>query len=189
MDKQFLRNELRKKRALLSLEERKAANQKIRERFEKILQQKQFSKESVLYFYVSIHTEVDTRELLAYFLKEGYRIAVPKVTNQEAHEMKFYEIFHLSDLEKGFHGIYEPVSEGKKELTSNGIMIVPGLGFTKQKDRLGYGGGFYDSYFSRLNTDIFKVAFAYECQMVSELPIEETDHKIDMIITEETIYD
>lgn len=189
MNKLILRKRLIQKRASLTEEQRRYANQKIRDGFEKIIQKEHFPKEDMLYFYVSIHTEVDTKGIISDLLEKGYRIALPKVTDLQQHEMKFFEIFQMSDLKKGFHGIYEPQNDNQEEICSKGIMVVPGLGFTKKMDRLGYGGGFYDRYFSKMRADILKVAFAFECQIVQNLPVEETDYKIDMIITEDSIYE
>ena len=67
-------------------------------------------------------------------------------------------------------------------------MIIPGVAFDKHRNRLGYGGGFYDSFLGGLKgTGISKVAVAYELQIVDEVPSEGHDLKPDAIITEKRI--
>jgi len=69
------------------------------------------------------------------------------------------------------------------------ILIVPLLAFDRRGQRLGYGGGFYDRTLARLRTmgPVLAVGFAYAAQEVEEVPVEETDQPLDMIVTEREV--
>ena len=66
-------------------------------------------------------------------------------------------------------------------------MIMPLVGFDTYKNRLGYGGGFYDRYLQRF-PNLERIGLAFECQRCNDIPTEETDQKLDFIITEKGIF-
>ena len=64
-------------------------------------------------------------------------------------------------------------------------MIVPLVGFDNNKFRLGYGGGFYDRYISKLLNfkKILTIGFAFSFQKIKKIPINKFDQKLDFILT------
>jgi len=68
-------------------------------------------------------------------------------------------------------------------------LIVPLVGFDKNKFRLGYGGGFYDRYISKiLNTKrVITIGFAFSFQEILKIPNNEFDQKLDVILTNKGI--
>ena len=65
--------------------------------------------------------------------------------------------------------------------------MVPLLAFDKQKNRIGYGKGFYDKYLNRflkINRNILTVGVAFSFQKYHKLPVNKKDFKLDYIITE-----
>ena len=98
--------------------------------------------------------------------------------------MNFYKIDSYDDIQPGYFNIPEPKSNIK--LRTPDIIIVPGVAFSYEFERLGYGGGFYDTYLC--DKDILKIAICFEFQMMDKLPVEEHDIKMDMIVTENNIY-
>ena len=83
--------------------------------------------------------------------------------------MHFYEITALSDCVPGAFGILEPAGEEKDRITTPGFMLVPGLAFDKNGNRLGYGGGFYDKYLAS-HEEIITAALGYDFQIVEKVP-------------------
>ena len=69
-----------------------------------------------------------------------------------------------------------------------GLAVIPGLGFDKSLNRLGYGGGFYDRILTHIPEEIKKIAFCFDIQVVEKIPVMEHDIKIDVLITESRIY-
>lgn len=121
--------------------------------------------------------EVQTGMLLEECFKLGKKVALPKV---DGDEMDFYPVESLTDVKPGYFGILEPVTTKKVEV-NQGFMTVPGVAFTKEGYRMGYGKGFYDRYLERF-PKIYTCGLAYECQLVEHLPIEPHDKKLDELI-------
>lgn len=70
------------------------------------------------------------------------------------------------------------------------VLIVPLVGFDARGFRLGYGGGFYDRTLEELRTrgDVMAIGFAFSGQQMAEVPIEPTDQRLDLIVTELGIF-
>ena len=66
------------------------------------------------------------------------------------------------------------------------ILLVPLLAFDRQFNRLGYGGGFYDRYIEKneIKKKVVKVGFSFSFQELKEVPVNNYDNKLDLIITE-----
>ena len=79
----------------------------------------------------------------------------------------------------------EPVG-GILNTSYTGLMILPGLAFDFNGNRLGYGKGFYDRYLKKGN--FIKVGLAYDFQVVDKLEVKEHDQKMDVIVTEKAVY-
>ena len=84
-------------------------------------------------------------------------------------------------------GIPEPVS---KKIVYPDLILVPLVGFDKNKCRLGYGGGYYDRYIEKVGKlKKFKtVGLSFSFQEIEKLPVNKFDKKLDFIITENKIY-
>jgi 5-formyltetrahydrofolate cyclo-ligase len=132
----------------------------------------------MIYCYISYGTEIDTRPVMQALLQSGKRIAAPRV---DGREMTFYEIRGMEDTIPGFHGIPEPDAGCKPAQNRQALILMPGLAFTKDGDRMGYGGGFYDRFLAR-EPEHPTVALAYPFQMFTTLPTDTFDHRIDRII-------
>lgn len=117
-------------------------------------------------------------------LDKTIKIYLPKVTSKK---MEFFLSEDSSDYSKGAFGIKEPISSKKycpKE-DSPSLIIIPGLAFSKSKDRLGRGLGCYDKFLSTLphNSEITKVGVCLKSQILDEIPTETHDQKMDIILT------
>lgn len=69
------------------------------------------------------------------------------------------------------------------------VVIVPLVGFDARGYRLGYGGGFYDRTLEGLRAlgPVVAIGFAFAAQEMAEVPIEDTDQRLDMIVTEQGV--
>lgn len=77
----------------------------------------------------------------------GKLLPVPKTEKQR--EMQFYEIRSLAELSEGRFGVREPKGGAVCVPKEGDLLLVPGLLFDGKKNRLGYGGGYYDTYFAK----------------------------------------
>ena len=82
------------------------------------------------------------------------------------------------------YGILEPVFNEENIVNSNEstFIIVPALVLDNNKNRMGYGGGFYDKYLSE-NRYLCSVGVAYDFQIVENVPTEKNDVPLDIIVT------
>ena len=92
----------------------------------------------------------------------------------------------MDELEPGYMGIMEPVSD-EHEVPDGGLMIMPGIAFDNERNRIGYGGGFYDRYLSEHMNDYYKTAICFDYQVVESIQADEFDIKPDKIITDRRV--
>lgn len=179
-EKKRLRNEIKRRRSLLLDSERQNMSQKIT-KF--LLEIPEFNQAKHVFCYISYLDEVETRPLISTFLEQNRDLAVPKIMNKT--EILAISLSDFSELEPDKRGILTPKSNEAVTKPFD-IAITPGLGFTEKGDRLGYGRGYYDRWFAKNNVKT-KIGLAFEVQIVDELPVEETDLPLDIIVTEKRI--
>ena len=113
----------------------------------------------------------------------GKRAAFPKCVSKGI--MKFYYVESLSDLKKGRYGIQEPEGRDEDEFTGSvhPLCIVPCLAASRDGERLGYGGGYYDRFLSKF--DGISACVVYDRFVEEELVREKRyDKRTDLLITE-----
>ncbi|MGL5243917.1 MAG: 5-formyltetrahydrofolate cyclo-ligase [Sarcina sp.] len=183
MEKKDLREYVKQKRNTINFEEKKYLDNKIKFNF---IESEYFKQSKTIFIYVNMDSEIDTISIIEVALKLGKKIAVPKVL-PGIREMKALEIKSLLDLnESGAFGILEPSINNKDLSDEIDLAILPGLAFDKNGNRVGYGGGFYDSFLSKHHIKN-KIVLCYEFQIFDEIEVEEFDKGINGIITDKAI--
>ena len=105
-----------------------------------------YQKASCVLSYVSFGTEADTLRILDRVLADGKALYVPKCV-PNTNRMVFYRISALRDLSPGAYGILEPKeAEVYQDEATCPLCLVPGLAFSANGARLGYGKGYYDTF-------------------------------------------
>lgn len=184
MNKKELRTVIIKKRDDLNLKERNRMDDLILDR---LLKSKMYKNSMNIFVFVNYGSEVDTKSFIYKAIEDGKRVCIPK-TIRNTREMKAVEIKSLDNLKPDNWGILEPETfQGEINKEFLDLIIVPGVVFDRKGNRIGYGGGYYDRYFSDLNSKIKKVVLAYDMQVVESLVSEEHDVKVEYIITEKEI--
>ena len=150
---------------------------------EKIIRHPRFLEETDIYCYVNYNGEVGTELLMEEAWKLGKHVWLPKV---EGSEMEFYLVESRQKLEPGAYGILEPAGEQKAD-GKEGLMIMPGVAFDTNRNRVGYGGGYYDRYLES-HPQLHTLALAFDMQVLFEVPAEEQDIKPQLLVTETNIY-
>ncbi|RDU35377.1 5-formyltetrahydrofolate cyclo-ligase [Neobacillus piezotolerans] len=137
---------------------------------------------------ISRPPEVDTYQIIEKAWQEGKRIAVPKCL-PATREMQFRYLTDFSELEKVYYGLLEPIVEKTEQVRPDDIslLVVPGLAFSRDGYRLGFGGGYYDRFLTVYKGQTASLAFS--CQIVGELPVENHDRQVGMIMTEEPVFE
>ena len=131
-----------------------------------------------IYGYLPYNQEVRTIPILEQAIRDGKRVAVPKVYGDE---IRFIYMDDLSLVETGYAGIPEPVADEPVADDPTALVLMPGLVFDPQGHRIGYGGGFYDKFLEN-EPNHPTVALCYEFQMLPHLETEEHDIPVDCVI-------
>ena len=147
--------------------------------------------------YMPTRNEVDVLLLAEPAEEAGKRVWVPKVvekaegkgSQKHAGTMVFNRFTGLGDddIITGAYGIRESRSEEILEPGEGTLIIMPGAVFTPWKDRIGYGGGFYDRFLEE-HPECKTIAVCYDLQVVDELPVEEHDMKPDYVVCETSVF-
>ena len=142
---------------------------------------------STVLAYLNFGAELDTGHWVAQALRDGKRVLLPRV-NQASKHLELYQVHDLQhDVAPGAWGIREPLAERcikEEALGTIDFILLPGVAFTRHGERLGYGGGFYDKLLARMPHRPTLVAAAFELQVVADIPLEDTDHKVEWLVTE-----
>lgn len=180
MEKKRIREEIIEKRNFLSLETKKEYDEII---FKELIDSDIYKKSKKIFIYISFGLEVDTKRFIKYALSDNKEIYVPK-TNKDNKQMVAIKINSLNNMDVDKWGILEPKSVDKNKIgESFDLVIMPGVAFDRTGNRIGYGGGYYDKYISKLNLQCAKLVLAYDLQIVNEFESEQHDIKVDYIIT------
>ena len=175
MDKKELRRTIRERKRAMTEEEIVSRSEKLGHLF---AQSEAYKAAKTIYGYLPYNQEVRTVPMLEQALKDGKRVAVPKVYGEE---MKFLYLDDLTKVEKGYAGIPEPIADGPVADDETALVLMPGLAFDPQGHRIGYGGGFYDKFLAA-EPNHPTLALCYEFQMLPELHTEEHDIPVDTVL-------
>ena len=175
MNKQELRAHIRQLKRAMTEEEIQAASQRLGVLF---AASEAYRQAKTIYGYLPYNQEVRTTQMLQKALEDGKRIAVPKCYGDE---MRFIYLDDLSQVEKGYCGIPEPIADGPIADDPTALVLMPGLAFTKDGARMGYGGGFYDKFLAA-EPNHPTLALCYDFQMVEHLDTEAHDIPVDTVL-------
>ena len=175
MDKKELRRCIREQKRAMSEEMIVEKSRKLGELF---AASDLYQNAKTIYGYLPYNQEVRTVPILEQALADGKKVAVPKIYGDE---MRFIYLPDLNRVEKGYSGIPEPIEDGPEGDDPEALVLMPGLAFDKEGHRIGYGGGFYDKFLAK-EPEHPTVALCYEFQIMSELPTEEFDIPVDLVL-------
>lgn len=141
--------------------------------------------------YMSIGSEFQTGGFVQHILAGRKTLVLPRV-NREDGSLDLYQVEDPArDLHSGAWRIPEPDPKRCAPADPGSIefVLVPGLAFDQRGGRLGYGAGFYDRLLAQaIPPGASLVAGAFEVQMVAEVPTDESDVPVDLILTEKRLY-
>ena len=175
MDKKELRRSIRERKRAMTEVEIVSRSEKLGVLF---AQSEAYKAAKTIYGYLPYNQEVRTVPMLEQALKDGKRVAVPKVYGDE---MKFLYLDDLTKVSKGYAGIPEPIADGPVADDETALVLMPGLAFDPQGHRIGYGGGFYDKFLAA-EPNHPTLALCYEFQMLPKLDTEEHDIPVDTVL-------
>lgn len=175
MDKKQLRGIIREKKRAMTQEQIEKASARLGELF---VRTPEYKNAKTIYGYLPYNQEVRTVPILEQALRDGKKVAVPKVYGDQ---MRFIYMTDLSQVAAGYAGIPEPVADEPVADDPTALVLMPGLAFDKEGHRIGYGGGFYDRFLCD-EPNHPTVALCYEFQMLPKVETEEFDIPVDCVL-------
>ncbi len=134
-----------------------------------------------IFLYAPLPHEVHLLSLLREFSQHAFYF--PRCLAE--HRLSFHRVAHPKrELVPGPMNIPTPLPHlPKLSPTKADLLLVPGLAFTREGDRLGYGGGYYDRLLASLPSHVPTVALAFPEQILPSLPTEAHDVRVQSVLT------
>lgn len=182
-----IRNRMLAQRAALSEAEWLERSQKI---FEALKTDSILQNATVVHCFISIakRREVNTEPILKWLQDQGKEVLVPVMKSRNLLSARF---LGMDKLASGVFEVLEPIDRTPVEDTKIEVVLTPLLACDRSGNRLGYGKGFYDNFFSRLASQGVtprKIGLAFSFQILDHIPqVSEKEHKdvpLDAIATE-----
>ena len=153
---------------------------------DKLLHEDVYRDADTILGYYSVSAEVSMDYLFEQAWKDGKKVALPVCL--PGHEMEFRYYTKETEMERGVCGNPEPSgSEAVDPNKVKALIVVPGVSFDADGNRIGYGGGYYDRFLKKY-PDIPRVMLAYEMQKTISIPFDSYDVPVDLVLTETDRY-
>ncbi|BBM57916.1 5-formyltetrahydrofolate cyclo-ligase [Leptotrichia trevisanii] len=181
-EKDKIRKEILKKRNNLFYEEVEKKSSLIIKNLEKFIK----NAENVMIF-MDMKNEVRITKLMELYPEKNFFIS--KITDSKNREMKINK-YNENELILHKFGYYESSSNDFYDEKILDIVIVPAIAFDFGKNRIGFGGGYYDTFLKKVREKNKKVLFigvCYNFQIIKNVPIEEHDIVLDLVVNENQI--
>ncbi|PIC65390.1 5-formyltetrahydrofolate cyclo-ligase [Sporosarcina sp. P13] len=185
MEKQHHRNQVLKQLHRLTPSDHEQKSALIHE---KVLASDEFKNARTIGITLSRFPEVATHHLIEIAWQAGKRVAIPKCI-AATKEMDFRLIDSFEQTETVYMDLLEPRIDSTKSVTPEEIdlQIVPGVVYSEEGYRIGFGGGYYDRYLADYSSQT--VSLAFERQITDTIDRESHDLPVSYIFTEERIID
>ena len=147
-----------------------------------------YSKSKIIMAYIAMTGEADASEIIKQAFVDGKLVAVPLIDWQNKVINPVVLASLTNGLKKNKYGIFEPEECRLVNPCSISVVIVPGLGFDLNGNRLGRGGGFYDKFLAKDGLKAKKCGFALDCQILNKIITTPTDIGLDALISPSQLY-
>ncbi len=175
--KSKLRKQVLQEMKAISQEQKQAMDRALTKRF---LNHPFYQEAKTIATYLSFPHEFQTQELIEQALKDGKKVLIPKTYPKGRMD---FVVYNPQQLVKTSFGLLEP--KGDLEVVDPSqidLIHVPGLAFTTEGYRIGYGGGYYDRYLEHFAGHTMSTI--YPCQ-VQEFNSENHDIPVQEVLIDE----
>ncbi len=149
---------------------------------ERLLALPQIAAAEMVLAYSATTEELDPAPAVESLRAHGKTIVLPRV--HDATTLTLHAVAEGDELVAGSLGILEPRADAPLvEPAAIDAAIVPGVAFDSAGRRLGYGGGYYDRLVPALRADCVLIGYAYDEQVLDEIPSAEHDAHVDVVVT------
>ncbi|MHC4716908.1 MAG: 5-formyltetrahydrofolate cyclo-ligase [Planctomycetota bacterium] len=147
----------------------------------------EFDSATIMMIYLPIPDEVDVSPLALRGWQEEKIVTAPKLSWDKRHMVPI----QIRSLETGLvesrSYLREPADGEPVSLDMLDMVVVPALAFDRKGNRLGRGGGFYDRFLATPDFAGVAVGIAFREQLLDELPVDEHDVPVDIVVTDEEV--
>ncbi len=176
-----LRRLLINRRDMLGVAERSAKSDAI---WKQLVEVPAFQGAEQALFFISHNSEVDTTMMRRMTRQMGMTVCAPR-SQPGNRSMQFYVVPDEEAFESGPYGILQPMASlVLADLRKPSVVIVPGVGFDRKGNRIGFGGGYYDRWLAAEGKGLPTVALAYDEQIVEKIPVQAHDVPVQVIVTD-----
>ena len=184
----LVKKELRSKlRSLLASIPPATLQARSRQAAQRLFAEPEYQNAEVMMIYLSLPQEADTTPIVLQSWKDRKRVLAPQLS-WESKQMVPVQINNLdTDIADTSYGIREPARGMPLPIELIDLVIVPGLGFDPQGNRLGRGRGFYDRFLGKPAFRGVTCAFAIEEQYVESISAKPHDVKVHMLVTDQAV--
>ena len=183
LEKDKIRKEILEKRNNLSTEEVEKKSDLIIENLGKFIK----NAENIMIF-MDMKNEVKITKLMKLYPEKSFFIS--KITDSKNREMKINR-YNENELVLHKFGYYESSSSDFYNENILNIVIVPAVVFDLEKNRIGFGGGYYDTFLKKIrggNKKVLFIGICYDFQIIEKVPAEEHDVVLDFVVSESRIF-
>lgn len=150
----------------------------------RVIATKEYQSSKSIGAYYPIGSEVKTFDIIKHSIDNKKEVGLPRVIDST--KIEFFKIiedsFEKIKFTKGKYGIFEN-SISSTCIDQMDLLIIPGIAFDLQGNRIGYGKGYYDRLLSSRKAK-YIIGLAYEAQVINEIPNKDHDIPVNIIITE-----
>jgi 5-formyltetrahydrofolate cyclo-ligase len=149
---------------------------------DRMLQLPQIVGAATVMLYGASPEEADPSVLEDALRRLGKRIAYPRVA--EGRKLTIHWVDSRDVLAEGPFGLLQPTEIAPEAtLAEISAIVVPGVAYDGCGNRLGFGGGYYDTLLAGPDPVPTTIGMAYDEQVFDEVPHEERDHAVDILVT------
>lgn len=180
MSKKTRRNEMLMRLKSMTHETHRARSESIVQRF---IASSLFQQSNTIGVTISRFPEVQTKRLIEEAWRQGKTVVVPRC-NISTKTMTFRTLSSVDQLETTHYTLREPKVNETESVDSSSIdlLIVPGVVYSNEGYRIGFGGGYYDRYLMNYKGKTVSLAFTEQTGHV--VPVESHDIAVDYIVSD-----
>ena len=184
MKKRRLRQQIKSTLKQLSANQ---SQQKSRDACANFCSTEEFRRACVIMLFLSLEREIDTIFILQTAFSEEKTVLVPKVIWGDSKIVPVRFTTLDDECEPDRYGLRNPIQTEIVPAGEIDLVVVPGLAFDTQANRLGRGGGFYDRFLADPALQARRCGFAFHEQLLPEIPTDSNDQPVDMLVTDQEI--
>lgn len=176
MKKSELRKQIKERKRLYTEQQLHEMSQCVVDR---LMHHSRIVEAKTVMMYYSLPDEVDTHEAVDMLVAMGKKVVLPVVVDDENMVLRTYR--GRNDLKQGTYNIYEPAGEVFTDYGSVDVVVVPGVGFDTNGNRLGRGKGYYDRFLSTI-PQAYRIGMCFDFQKVDSVPTDANDVAVNEVL-------